>query len=136
MKQVAASNSTVCCIKMYKDKVIAGDWNGQLYKLGMNDILLRMIKLYDRNLKKGTRVFSSNLDSTEQMVFADEGNRLAITGTCGDCNIRIWDFETDKCLLQLAGHKTVQYALSAPKTDNTRLLSGSTDGEVRLYVVD
>jgi WD40 repeat protein len=94
-----------------------------------------VIKLWNKNLKKGTRVFNANRDSAEQMAFADDGRRLVITGTVDDYNIRVWDFETDKCILQLAGHKEMQYTLGAPpKTGDTRLLSGSVDGEVRLYV--
>lgn len=87
------------------------------------------------NIYNGTITRQFKIDALgETAVFSRNGNLLASGFGFGDSSIRIWDTETGKQIIRMAGH-THRITSLAFSRDGNSIVSGSVDNTIRLWNV-
>lgn len=67
------------------------------------------------------------------LILVEEENILFSSSK--DTYVKVWDLETQHCVCTLVGHRTEVTSIALDPTTHTKLVSGTTDNELRVWNV-
>lgn len=117
------------CVPEAGIRALAFSADGKYVASGCEDYT---IQIWNVNTRSGVRLLTGHSNWVLSVAFSHDGAQLV--SSSGDHTIRQWDVETGAELRKLVGHTQSLWCVST--IDEKRIISGSSDGTVRIWNSD